>query len=248
MDNSRALQIDITREGLYDSLPEGLFHQPKSRNPNRNTQEMVDEVKRRRTEEMDARKLFAPLESEFYQQRTQLELVERKLLFELETGSSQSWLLQFWKLEAYAADSRIFRLIKFLPICYRIAGDLQKMELCYQLILQMDVKLSLVHQTVYHSTNKTSNPLKNMRLGVNSTLGSGFYENLPYVVIELGPLSDEEIPEYLKEGSGNKLLELINSYFMPAGLHTEIKIIPIKSKHSSVLGKSRLGLGVNLEY
>ena len=82
-DSQRAdLKLDLNRESLYDSLPEGLFHKAGSGKPQpyKDPSLMVSESRRLSREEKDARKFFLAYEQEMYRQRVQLELVERRSL------------------------------------------------------------------------------------------------------------------------------------------------------------------------
>ncbi len=54
--------IAINRDGIYDVLPEGLFHQPTSTGSGINTSAMVAESRRLREEEKKARLFFQPFD------------------------------------------------------------------------------------------------------------------------------------------------------------------------------------------
>src|SRR5690606_20293892 len=75
------ITLQLSRDGLYDRLPEGLFHEfsPQQRGAVR---EMVASYKKQQQEETEARKFFRPLEHEFFLQRVFLERREKHLLFD----------------------------------------------------------------------------------------------------------------------------------------------------------------------
>ena len=52
------LCIKTSREGLYDMLPEGLFHQPVPYSSTRSTEEIIDQIRRYKEEEQQARRFF----------------------------------------------------------------------------------------------------------------------------------------------------------------------------------------------
>jgi type VI secretion system protein ImpH len=58
------LIVEVNREGLYDMLPEGLFHVTPTRSSGLSDLEMIADVQIRRKEEKDARIFFMPFEAE----------------------------------------------------------------------------------------------------------------------------------------------------------------------------------------
>ncbi len=92
------LEIGVSRDGLYDLLPEGLFHQSE-RGSNQSVQRMVEEHKRFKSEEMIARKYFQPFENEFFKQKVQVEQNEKNFYYRILSEKNQL-LQQFWKLDS----------------------------------------------------------------------------------------------------------------------------------------------------
>ena len=71
------LQFHLTRGGIYDQLPEGLFYQPgKVKTVTRNATDMAEEYKANKKKEYAIRRFFMPLENDFFWQRVQLEKEE----------------------------------------------------------------------------------------------------------------------------------------------------------------------------
>ncbi|MCH5720992.1 hypothetical protein [Niabella hibiscisoli] len=72
--NRVSFEMALNRDGIYDLLPEGLFHQSKGNTRVNSVQDAVEEHKQFKEEEKLARKFFTPLE---------------QLLFCLEPGPRQ---------------------------------------------------------------------------------------------------------------------------------------------------------------
>ena len=96
-----AIFFHVAREGLYDALPEGIFHTPKTQ---RNATEMVDEIKKQNQQREDARTFFLPIEEEFNRQRILVEQEERKTIGgfsdykRFDRHFQQGLIVSFWKL------------------------------------------------------------------------------------------------------------------------------------------------------
>ena len=102
------LTLNLSRNGLYDTLPEGLFHEQQVSG---GAQSYTDRRKVVKEEEQDARLFFAPLESEFFYQRLQVERNERALLDDF-YNLKDDFLMNFWKLDINIPKHYILKLIK----------------------------------------------------------------------------------------------------------------------------------------
>ncbi|WP_449398038.1 hypothetical protein [Chryseobacterium wanjuense] len=58
--------IETYREGIYDYLPEGLFHPPSLGASRKNVESVVREIRKQKRVEEDARKFFRPFELEIF--------------------------------------------------------------------------------------------------------------------------------------------------------------------------------------
>jgi len=112
------LALNLSRNSIYDSLPEGLFHSSKA------AKKMSYAAKRKKykEEESDARAFFSPIENEFFIQRLNIEKNERTLL-ENFYSLKDDFLIDFWKINKAIPKAYILKLIKILPFSFKIAGD-----------------------------------------------------------------------------------------------------------------------------
>jgi hypothetical protein len=110
------LTLNLSRNGLYDHLPEGLFHSKKSSK----ITSYAAFRKRQKKEEQDARLFFSPLENEFFYQKLKIEKNERELLYNF-SNLKDDFLLDFWNLECDMPKEFALKLIKILPYSHKIA-------------------------------------------------------------------------------------------------------------------------------
>jgi hypothetical protein len=71
--SQQVVNIHTSRDGLYDSLPEGLFHE-QTHERITSGKDMAEDSKKLKLEEKEARNFFLPFENEIFFQRVILEL------------------------------------------------------------------------------------------------------------------------------------------------------------------------------
>src|SRR5947209_7624350 len=59
-DRKEYVVIKTPKEGIYDMLPEGLFHHPSAHKSAKSEKEIIKIIKQRKEEEQNARKFFIP--------------------------------------------------------------------------------------------------------------------------------------------------------------------------------------------
>jgi len=209
--------LDVCREGLYDALPESLFHEPLVRKSFKSKEELMEESKVQRIEEQEARKFFEPFENEFYQQRVALELEERKALVDF----SGTLFKKFWGLDTDFDERQIGILLYVLPIAHRIVGNLDLTALCFKAILEEIIVLEKVRSEPQKVDKKQLKKLSQFNLGVDFVVGDQFNDTLPNIEIKIGPVERNKIGNYLKGGAKYKILHRLYDYFLP--VEAEVK-------------------------
>ena len=239
------LHIEISRDGIYDTMPEGLFHQPKSKAAFKKKSDMVANVKSVRAEEDSARRFFQPMENELLHTRTAIERTERKVFFDLEHSETNDLLINFWNLGSYRHYPTLPLLVKLMPIMYRLSGNMDNVKICYELLLRLPVSVK-----IRHDYNSMQAPLAGWQLGrdalsFETICSDQVTSELPGYEITLGPLSSALITDYLPGGKMLPFLHLLNSYFLAAGYETSIIIIPYEKDYNMDLTDAPVHLGIN---
>lgn len=244
--DQQELHIDVTRDSIYDTLPEGLFHQPKPKNAYRKKSDMIANVKTLREEEENARKFFQPMENELYHVRGAVERAERRIFFDLEHSESNELLINFWNLGAYRKYAALPILVRLMPILYRLSGNLDYIKTCYELMLRVPVNIAVKHNYNSQQTELTGWALGKDVLGFETICSNVLTNELPVYAIALGPVNAQSIADYLPGGKVLPFLNLLNSYFLAAGYEVELSIFPQERDCSFDLSKETLHLGVNV--
>lgn len=263
------LQLKINREGLYDALPEGLFHQPiKHKKGEKSIEEIVQEIREQKAREKATRKFFLPVEQELYRARIALELEEVKYFINQRNIKEHRVFQDFWEIPPFLDYRQICNMVYLLPIAHHIVGNFALTELCFESILQNPIAIKntypMCHEIPTPFNEQTGQEddlgigLGEAALGQDFVLNSDTYqETIPGILINIGPISVEEVKLYAKStvknvASGNKreVLEyLINNFIsFDADPIINISIIEPEGFYFSMSDdseKSEMVLGMN---
>jgi len=215
----KVLGIHVTRDGLYDSLPEAIFHE-QSHQPIISGHEMAKLSKMQKLEEKEARLFFLPFENELYYQRIQLELEERKILHRFSENLFDDSYPQFWKLDRSLPKKLVSRFVLILHLTHKIVGNLDLTEKCLEVILEEKVKINVIRNR--HSKNvpavsdtKKLEGLGYTGLGENFICGDYKSDSDPVMEFIIGPLQNSSVEDYLENGSYLRFLNCFYSFFVP---------------------------------
>lgn len=249
------LNLVTHRDGLYDYLPEGLFHQPVSRNKDRDSSDWSIEIVEQFEREQGARRFFQPIEQEFYHQRLFLELEERKYFLteeNLRQNDNGELFRGFWRLSAGLLNIRqLNNLLHLLPVAHRITGDIELMTDVFSLILGVPVAIALLPPISCQIEDLTlpvtvgeyrieSEPddLGCISLG-SFSLGGIYEDTMPGLELRIGPLSTEQFVGFAPGGNSSQLLDLLEGYFIPAETTVVSHLIPDQESMSIYLSEER---------
>lgn len=227
--------LDICREGLYDALPESLFHEPLVRKSFKSKEELMEESRVQRIEEQEARKFFEPFENEFYQQRIALELEERRALVDF----SGILFKKFWGLDTDFDERQIGILLYVLPIAHRIVGNLDLTALCFKAILEEAIVIEKIRSEPQKVDKKQLKKMGQFNLGVDFVVGNQFNDTLPNIEIKIGPVAKAHIGDYLKGGAKYKTLHRLYDYFLPVEAEIKTTVLVQEKEKDFILKKEK---------
>jgi hypothetical protein len=249
--SSDVYYINVNREGFYDMLPQGLFHNPPGKGTKafKKASEMADEVKIRKREEQEARNFFHIYEIELYQARLSVEWHERNLIETIAITMDDEDFLSYWELPAVFNKTQKGVLFYLYPIIDKIRGNIKLMSKTYSLVLKEQIAMRMIRsQEVKHDAIPGYNLIGKRRLGLDFVLGSYAESIYPSLLIEVGPVSNKKLADYLPRARNWMVLNELNRFFLPLHMESKIKVIP--EKESWKLGdeehSSRLGWNVRI--
>lgn len=237
--NTDKLQFNIARNGLYDTLPEGLFHEPVKAKSNISFTELHQKQKK---QEKDARSFFSPLENEFFTQRVNIEKNERKLINEF-ANLKTNFLLKFWNLNPEIPSDYSIKLLQLLPYVHKISGEIELTALSLEKIIGEKVTIEKKYKTLDDNINDTS---KEHQLGVDLVLElKETVISYPCWEITIGPVDQENIDKYIVSGATKKFITIFCDYFIPMEIDTKINVTYSSKEETFVLNETngpRMGL------
>ena len=222
---TETIRIDVAREGLYDMLPEGVFHESPPGGAGIDTEAAVREVEQHRREEQQARRFFLPLEQEFYRQKIALEHQEHAYFQSARPGSRAGALLRkLWNIPADLPAAQQQRFLFLAPHLHRLAGRLPEVEHCFALLLSVPVQLTQQYHHEPASLDQPPVPLGEATLGHDTVLGDVLDDPWPYWQLRLGPVPGEQLRSFLEGGATNRFTRWLTGYLLPAGVDYSIEI------------------------
>ena len=222
------LEIHITRDGIYDTLPAGLFHDQPKESVSKG-QEMASHSKKQRLVEKEARKFFHPFENEIFLMHIDLELEERKILNRFSENLFDDIFSEFWKLDKTLPQKFLSRLILLLHLAHKITGNVEMTARTLEIIIEEKIKINLAGDE--HSYNdydkqiEDPNTLGSTDLGIDFICGQHINFSQPVMEFVIGPLSNSPIEDYLENGKISRFLNCFFGYFVPVEMDFRIKVI-----------------------
>ena len=243
----KVVRFSLNRDGLYDALPEGLFHD-KTVKSEKESDKISKESKKLKAEEKAVREFFLPFENEIFYQRVQLELEERNVLSRFSENLFDDIYPEFWNLDKSLNRKYVSRMILLLHFSHRIAGNCNFTAKSLETILEEKVSVKIVRNnnsnknTIGGNGNIEQNCLLGSgELGVDFVSGEKFDDLGKTMEFKIGPLKNSSVVEYLDKGAVSEFLKCFFSYFVPAGLDVTSEILVEKTEQNFIL--SEMGEG-----
>jgi len=212
--NTEELVLTINRDGIYDRVPEGVFHQSKGNSKTSSTSQMTEEYRRFRDEERMARKFFQPFEQEFFRYSTFVEQEEINLAFGILNGDLKTELFDFWGIPKGLPDAASKRLVQLMPWAKMIKGDPQQSVQALEYLLAKPVTIQEEEIQMHKATDPDSSNCL-FELGIDTVIGGSFWEPAPCWRFTIENLSKKEIAAYRPSGAYGKLLKHFEEIFIP---------------------------------
>ena len=245
------LNIEVNREGLYDMLPEGLFHLPPTGSAGFSEEEMINDVKNRRAEEKNARKFFMPFESELNYLRTILELYENRLDKRTSYNDLTRIFCTEWKEFQLLDNEQGIIWMHLLPLIHARRNDLVFLGEVLTLLFKIPVMAQLTAEI-----GRQAPIAENMQfrlgeggLGIDMIIGSSFISDEEEIVISIGPADTDQLIDFMPGTANAYIVDLAVSYLLPVESEVKIALVADAVNRVGALGansSSYLGYTVYL--
>ncbi len=250
--DEEVLSIKTYREGIYDYLPEGLFHPPSLNTSRKNVESVVNEIRKQKRVEDDARKFFRPFELEIF--FTEIGALLKEYDFDLasETDSLLKVFSELWPVVKMLDKKSAYIFIHIIPFFHQIRGDKKWFERCLTSFLQVPVEITFTPNIIDRIEREDDSMLLgNSRLGVTYIPSGRHMDGERNWIVNIGPIPYHDMKKYIPGNPFRKVLQALYDYCLPVSVDIEENFITEKKEYSFMLedgerNSNRLGFSTFL--
>ncbi|MGN8070339.1 type VI secretion system baseplate subunit TssG [Mucilaginibacter sp. SG564] len=244
--NKKMLQVWVNRDGLYDMLPEGLFHKPPASSLMITEEEMIKDIVDRRDEEKQTRRFFAPFEAEVNHLKMILELYENRLDKKNEYDDLINIFLKEWKEFSCFTNKQMLILIHVLPVIHEQRNNLvfigKVLTMLFKTSISLSYKLTIGRGEKDLADIQTS--LGKAALGIDFIAGQ-LIEPEEELRVAIGPLNASTMIDFLPGERSAVCIDVLLSYFIPMQAGVKIELLATPDSKKIIIGaqqdNARLG-------
>jgi type VI secretion system protein ImpH len=220
-EDNEDIVIHLSKEGLYDMLPDSIFHKPGFAHA---TETLAEQVARKKKEEQDAKQFFSIFEHEFHYYGLHVQLTETEIYGNANAANNAVFFEYFFGSATLLNDAQIQMLLYLMPLSYKIRTDTTLIEKVYTKLLAQPVSISKSFTEKKYI--QTTIEDEDLLLGVNFVAGNAISCYAWQYDISIAQLSDKQYMDYQYGGYGYNLIHFLNKYFIPAIADVHINLIP----------------------
>ncbi|WP_443939961.1 hypothetical protein [Pedobacter sp. MW01-1-1] len=220
--------IEIFRQGIYEAIPENVFHPSTLGGFEKTEEDVINEIRLQRKKQEEAKFFFLPFEQEASYVEMQALLIE--LMFDKKENHDNLLHLfqQGWPILKKLSNSTALSYIYILPILHIVRGNRDWTEKALSFILGFDVKIFSIVEVKAIGTQNESFEIGACRFGIESTLSGFQYDGVFDWLIQIGPIPQTSVVSVLPGSAFIELVKLLSEQFIPVNLFTQIKIVTEK--------------------
>lgn len=243
LDDTQYLKLEVSRDSIYDTLPQNMVHNVNHETPGKEVDSMISEYQEQKNRQKEARTFFQPFENEIFSYGVSVEKFERDFLTNLNSTEISDIFYNLWGINKDFPPVIISKFIRILPYAYKIVGNIELS--CEILSLLLDEKVTAVRKTYHqYSDEKESITLGSSRLGLDFITGNSYDDYSTHYTIKIGPLKNVRFSDFIHDGIMKRFTDLFYEYFFPIEVELETAILldekmehfEFKESESSILG------------
>lgn len=232
------LIVEVNREGLYDMLPEGLFHVAPARSSGLSELEMIADVQLRRNEEKEARTFFRPFEAALNHMRVLLEWYENRLDKKTTYNDLSMIFGTEWKeFELLDNDQRIIWM-HLLPLIQQERNDTRFLSGVLSVLFNIPVEVTLDPAALIQVPVNESLRCRMGAgtLGADSVIGNSFLSEGEEITIRIGPAGADKLLSFLPGSRNAQLINIVTAYLVPVETTIRMELITEPKGRTASLG------------
>lgn len=221
--DSSYIEMKINRRGIYDSLPEGLFHSAVFPNMVKSKERILDEIKHHREEEFFIRRFFSLFENAIEHEAIKIQQTELKYDKKNKYRDFVAVFSVYWPIINMMSTRSALYFINMVPNIHAIRNSMEEISSALSLIMNVPVNIELRKRQTYIKASK-GNRIGNMRLGVDSVNVGVLNDADIDLRIHIGDISAHQVNEFLPGNPSHQILMALAEIFLGADKEFDIKI------------------------
>lgn len=220
---SEYVYIVSNRAGIYDTLPEGLFHEDYGHSQS----DAKSNFKTIRKQEQKARQFFAPFEILLGKYNATIAYGEDLGVY----GNLNSIIDQFsnnWTIFKSIDERQSALFLHVIPILTQIRANYKLLSNFLSLFFDVTINVTL-KQKIMTQMVQPDFSLSESKFGLDSVLGGMSSEFIPIIDIQIGPLADEELALFVPQSKNDKILDELASWLFDCQMPIEKEIIAVRN-------------------
>ena len=230
-DNKQFLQLNLSRDSIYDMLPENLSHSIRNDVADKDVDVMIREYQIQKKQQKAARNFFQPFENEIFSYGVEVEGFENNFLFELNSYLAPEMFYDFWGIDKSFPPLWVSKFIRLLPFTYKIVGNIEQTCHILSVLLEEEVNISYKGHHEYSDENQNIE-LGMSRLGLDLIAGNSYDDYSNHLDLSIGPLQKSSFTDYIHDGKKKKFIDMFYEHFFPIELEINTIIILPKEKRN----------------
>ncbi|GHT58421.1 hypothetical protein FACS18945_4270 [Bacteroidia bacterium] len=245
------VEIYSNRNGIYDALPEGVFHHSASSRKAKDKEQILHEISEQREEENAARNYFRPFEMMLDKVLAETQIYEQKYNKAHLYSHFSSIFREQWNILEYLTATQALLFIRLLPVMGEAAGSFELTAKVMAIILNCPVRIREWKKTEQILERRNSAKLGKWRLGINSVIGKTVMSDDRSLEISIGEISAEQMRLFETGANSDRILKHLIDLMIPFDRDTKIKYKVTgnekKFRLSSTAHKTYLGINTTLK-
>lgn len=244
------LAVYTNRTSIYDSLPEGLFHQGEGSKRSRSTEGIVEEIRNQRNEEKLARRFFQPFEMILDQMLVDVQLYEQKFDKAYIHDNLRRIFDDQWDILQHMSLKQSLLFLRVVPYIHQVLTDYDQISIIISAILECPIKIKENRKSRISLCDGDKKGLGKAKLNVNFVLGKSIEYDNPDLTITVGPI-DPDIMKLYESNAPNKqiltkLIDMVVPFDRNKNIQYKISQKNTKFKLSDTTHKAYLGINTRI--
>jgi hypothetical protein len=214
-DYLETIHIEVNKEGLYDMLPQGLFHRPNKKITIEYKEDILEDIRIHRSEEFFARKFFQLFE--LVADRTFIKIYQAENRFDRKQTYPEfvDIFKPYWHVLEKLTLKQGVTFMYIIPFLEKIRTEYSNIEQVLSYIIEAPVKIAKIKLPEKKVERMYESTIGEACLNVDFVLGKQFDDGEYDLQITIGAISAQTMKNYLVTSEGYIVLQMLCDIFLP---------------------------------